>query len=196
MADLKIGLLGGSFNPAHQGHRDITLAALRRLGLDQVWWLVTPGNPLKRTGSYAAYDKRIAEAQHVANHPQIHVSDFEQRHQLRFTVDTLGALKMRFPRTSFVWLMGADSLAGFHRWKSWRDIGQAIPFAVFNRPGHLLPALSSPAAHAFAKRRLPEEAAKTLPYLSGGHWTMVTGTANPQSATALRAARPRWVSSD
>ncbi|MHA7873524.1 MAG: nicotinate-nucleotide adenylyltransferase, partial [Hyphococcus sp.] len=115
----RIGLLGGSFNPAHDGHREISLEALRKLGLDAVWWLVTPGNPLKDAAEYAPFEERLRLARQTADHCDIVVSDFERRHGLQYTVDTLERLQLLHPSIQFVWIMGADSLESFHRWKDW-----------------------------------------------------------------------------
>ncbi|MEO1252334.1 MAG: L-histidine N(alpha)-methyltransferase [Pseudomonadota bacterium] len=183
----RIGLLGGSFNPAHAGHREISLAAMEKLGLDAVWWLVTPGNPLKDPGIYAEYAARLAGAREAANHPDIVVSDFEQRRGLQYTVDTLRQVKDTNPNADFVWIMGADSLSQFHRWKDWRDIAELAPFAVFARPGYE-DALSSPAGEALKDVRLPAERAGALSGAETPAWIYFAETANPISSTALRAA--------
>lgn len=185
---LRIGLLGGSFNPAHEGHLHLSRIALRRLGLDQIWWLVSPQNPLKSKTGMADYDRRIAAAQEIAAHPRIRVSDFERQADTQFTVDTLSALKRRHPNHKFVWLMGADNLAGFHRWKNWQKIACAMPFAVIDRPGNANAALSSKAARVLERYRLDEQDA---PLLAGAHapaWLFLNGPRNDQSATALRDA--------
>jgi nicotinate-nucleotide adenylyltransferase len=132
---LRIGLLGGSFNPAHAAHRQISLIALRRLGLDAVWWLVTPGNPLKDTRELAPLAVRIAAARTVADHPRIRVTGVEARFRTRYTIDTLRRLIAACPGTRFVWLMGADNLASFHRWKAWQAIAGLMPIAVIDRTG-------------------------------------------------------------
>ena len=129
-----IGLLGGSFNPPHKGHREISLAALGRLRLDAVWWLVTPGNPLKDPAQYAPLDERLKQARKTADHPDIIVSDFERRHNLDYTIDTVERLQLLNPNIQFVWVMGADSLANFHEWKDWRRIANQIPLAIFQSP--------------------------------------------------------------
>jgi dimethylhistidine N-methyltransferase/nicotinate (nicotinamide) nucleotide adenylyltransferase len=183
----RIGLLGGSFNPPHQGHREISLAALDRLGLDGVWWLVTPGNPLKDPKTYAGYEDRLRLARLVANHPDIVVSDFERRRGLTYTVDTLDALQTLNPNAAFVWLMGADGLENFHRWKDWRHIAQTVPIAVFSRPGHTEAALASEAAHALAAFRIGEADAVTLSAAEPPAWVFVSDTDNPISSTAIRS---------
>ncbi len=182
----KIGLLGGSFNPAHDGHREISLAALKHLELDVVWWLVSPGNPLKDPHSYAPYDERMAQAQRVSDHHRIIVSNFEQRKGLHYTVDTLETLSALWPQMQFVWLMGADSLTGFHRWRDWERIFQLAPIAVFSRPGDEDAAETSEAARRFAPFRIDEKDAPGLVDREPPAWVFIRSTANPASATALR----------
>jgi nicotinate-nucleotide adenylyltransferase len=185
----RIGLLGGSFNPAHEGHREISLAALLALHLDAVWWLVSPGNPLKDPGTYIPFEDRMAEARRVASHPRIVVSDFERRKNLQYTVDTIERLKDLWPEVHFVWLMGADSLEVFHRWKDWRRIATLAPFAVFSRPGATEEAEASEAAAALAPFRLEPEAASRLADAEPPAWVFLKTTQNPASATAIRARR-------
>jgi len=185
----RIGLLGGSFNPPHQGHREISLKALERLGLDAVWWLVTPGNPLKDPAVYAAYDDRLRLARAVANHPDIVVSDFERRRGLQYTCDTIDALQALNPHTAFVWLMGADGLENFHRWKNWRHIAQASPIAVFNRPGHGDEALSSEAAQALSTFRIDEADSMSLAANEPPAWVFFSDTQNPISSTSIRSRK-------
>lgn len=182
----RIGLLGGSFNPPHQGHREISLAALERLGLDAVWWLVTPGNPLKDPSIYADYQDRLRLARLVSNHADIVVSDFEHRHALTYTAETLDALQALNPNTAFVWLMGADGLENFHRWKNWRGIAETVPIAVFNRPGHSDAALKSEAAEALSTFQLPAENAMQLWNSPPPAWIFFPDTENPISSTAIR----------
>src|SRR6476469_5424146 len=131
-----VGLLGGSFNPAHRAHRRISLAAIDQLGLDEVWWLVSPGNPLKPAAGMAPLPARFASAVRMARRAPIRVTAIEQQLGTRYTTDTLRALKRRFPRNRFVWTMGADNLAQFHRWKDWRSIARMVPIVVFARPGY------------------------------------------------------------
>src|SRR5688500_3157047 len=132
----RIGLLGGSFNPAHIGHRRVSLAALAALGLDEVWWLVSPGNPLKPADGMAPYEARLESARRMARRSAIKVSDFEVQAGTRYTVDTLEALGKRFPQHRFIWLMGEDSVAQFHQWKGWRRLAGQVPIAVISRPGY------------------------------------------------------------
>ncbi len=183
----RIGLLGGSFNPPHEGHREISLTALDRLGLDEVWWLVSPGNPLKDPDIYAPYDERIAAARRVANDARIVVSDFEQRTGVQYTVDTIERLRAAHPDARFVWLMGADSLENFHRWKDWRRIAGAIPIAIFNRPGHGEAALAGEAASALVHARISAEQGASLADARPPAWAYFQDTNNPLSSTELRS---------
>lgn len=185
----RIGLLGGSFNPPHQGHREISLAALDRLGLDAVWWLVTPGNPLKNPDIYAGYDDRLRLARAVSHHPHIVVSDFERRRGLTYTADTIDALKALNPHAAFIWLMGADGLETFHKWRDWRHIAQSVPIAVFNRPGHESAALESEAAQALAAFRIDPDDAMRLGETEPPAWVFFPDTENPVSSTAIRSRK-------
>ena len=185
----RVGLLGGSFNPAHDGHREISLLALKRLHLDAVWWLVSPGNPLKDAGAYAPFEERLKIARKASDHPRIIVSNFEERKGLQYTVDTLDTLTALWPQIDFVWLMGADSLATFHRWRDWRRIASLAPIAVFNRPGYENTWRSAPAAEELASFRHEESAAETLAGAEPPAWVFIEAPRNPQSSTAIRAAR-------
>ncbi|WP_411816905.1 L-histidine N(alpha)-methyltransferase [Hyphococcus sp. DH-69] len=185
-AHRKIGILGGSFNPAHSGHREISIAALERLGLDAVWWLVTPGNPLKDSNVYAPYEERLKMARAVSDHPDIVVSDFEKRHGLTYTVDTLEALQADNSNCVFVWLMGADGLENFHKWKDWKKIAALAPMAVFARPGYQDGALSGPAAKELAAFRLNADQAESLTSNDAPAWIYFPDTNNPISSTELR----------
>jgi nicotinate-nucleotide adenylyltransferase len=185
----RIGLLGGSFNPAHEGHREISLLALTRLRLDAVWWLVSPGNPLKDAGTYAPYEERLKIARRVSDHPRIIVSNFEERKGLQYTVDTLETLTTLWPQIDFVWMMGADSLATFHRWRDWRRIANLAPIAVFNRPGFEDAWRAAPAAEELGSFRIEESAAETLAGAEPPAWVFIEAPRNPQSSTAIRAAR-------
>lgn len=182
----RIGLLGGSFNPAHAGHRHISLKALHQLKLDGVWWLVSPQNPFK--GVPAPYAKRMAQARAVAHHPRIQVSDFEKRAGTRYTVDTLRALKQRYPGHQFVWLMGADNLAQFHTWRAADDIAALVPFAVIDRPGQARRSLTARTARTLAARRYPAEKAALLADSPAPAWVFLGGPLSHLSSTALRAA--------
>jgi len=180
-----VGLLGGSFNPAHEGHREISILALERLKLDAVWWLVTPGNPLKERQAYAPYEQRLRQARRIADHSRIVVSNFEARRGLQYTVDTIAALESLWPQIRFVWLMGADSLATFHQWKDWRRIFVQAPIAVFARPGYDEEALQSEAAKEFAHFRLAGEAPR-LADAEPPAWMFFEESANPASSTEIR----------
>ncbi|MBI1366188.1 MAG: nicotinate-nucleotide adenylyltransferase [Alphaproteobacteria bacterium] len=188
-AHQKIGLLGGSFNPPHAGHREISLLALQWLGLDAVWWLVSPGNPLKDPTQNAPYEERLAQARKIASHPAIVVSNFEARRGLQYTVDTLEALVELWPQIEFVWLMGADNLATIDRWRDWRRIFALAPVAVFNRPGYEKAEKESAAAQAFAAFRLDESRAGELAGAEPPAWIFFHDAANPLSSTAIRAHR-------
>jgi nicotinate-nucleotide adenylyltransferase len=177
--NMRIGLLGGSFNPAHEAHREISLTALKRLGLDQVWWLVT-GNPLKNTG-LPSVDERVAAAKKVADHPKIAVTAGSH-----YTLDLLRGLKRQFPKVNFVWLMGADNLADFHRWRSWPEIFALVPIAVLDRPGFRLKARASKAARRFSGFYVDESDAAGLALLKPPAWTILSHQLSSLSSTALR----------
>jgi nicotinate-nucleotide adenylyltransferase len=183
---MRIGLYGGSFNPAHLGHRHVTLMALRRLGLDRVWWLVSPGNPLKSRKALPPVTVRCAQAQRVARHPRIAVTGIEAALDVRFTVQTLRFLARRRPGVRFVWIMGADSLATFHRWKGFAEIARLMPIAVIDRPGSTMTPLSARAAHRLAGARLPEDAAATLPTRPPPAWVFLHGPRSTLSSTEIR----------
>ena len=181
-----IGLFGGSFNPPHAGHRQASLFALRRLGLDQLWWMVTPGNPLKRNGGLAPLVERMRAAAEVASHPRIAISGAEAEFRTRYTADLIEILKQRQPGTRFVWIMGSDSLTDFHRWEDWRRLAASMRGAVVNRPRSLAAPLSSRAALALARYRVDPEDARTLPDRETPAWVFLTGPRTAASSTALR----------
>nr|WP_010683515.1 nicotinate-nucleotide adenylyltransferase [Methylobacterium mesophilicum] len=185
---MRIGLYGGSFNPAHLGHRHVTLMAMRRLGLDRVWWLVSPGNPLKSRKALPPVTVRCAQARSVARHPRIAVTGIEAALNVRFTVQTLRFLKRHRPGVHFVWIMGADSLATFHRWKGFAEIARLMPMAVIDRPGSTMTPLSARAARRLAGARLPEEAAATLATRAPPAWVFLHGPRSTLSSTAIREA--------
>lgn len=182
---MAIGLFGGSFNPPHDGHRRASLLALRRLGLDRVWWLVTPGNPLKDNSALPPLIERVAAAQRLAAHPKVVVTGVEGSIGVRYTHDALAYLTARCPGVRFVWIMGADSLAGFHGWQRWRDIAGLVPIAVVDRPGATFSAAQR-AAKALAKFRVPESAAGALKHAQPPAWCFLHGPRSAQSSTALR----------
>jgi nicotinate-nucleotide adenylyltransferase len=186
---MRIGLYGGSFNPAHAGHRHVSLMALKRLGLDRVWWIVTPGNPLKDTGELATTAMRVEMARQVSDDPRIDVTAFEEEIGARYTVDTLAYLKRRYPGVRFVWIMGADNLASFHRWRGWRRIARMMPMAVVDRPGWTLKATHSRSAMALSSSRIAENEAPALPGLAPPAWVFLHGPRSHLSSTKLRQLR-------
>ena len=189
MPGMRVGLFGGSFNPAHDGHAHVAETAQARMDLDRIVWLVSPQNPLKDEGDTAPLSERMASARAVAASPTMRVSDFETRAGTRWTVDTLRALTARYPGVRFVWLMGSDNLADFHRWRGWTDILRMMPVAVIARPGSLLDSRTAPAAARFAGARVPSEQARLLPTLAAPAWTYLTAPLNHRSSSAIRAAR-------
>lgn len=189
-AGMVVGLLGGSFDPAHEGHVHITREALKRFGLDRVWWLVTPGNPLKAQGP-APLPDRLARARLLMRHPRVEVTDLEVRMGTRFTAETLAGLIRHYPGVRFVWLMGADNLAQFHRWENWQWIMDSVPVGVLARPGGGASARLSPAARAFAAARLPQGAAGTLGHRHAPAWCYVSLPMVDLSSSAIRA-RGEW----
>ena len=183
---LRIGLFGGSFNPAHDGHRMASLTALRRLQLDRVWWLVSPGNPLKDNRALPPLAQRIAYARNLADHSRIHITGVEANLRTRYTADTLRALKRRCPGVRFVWIMGSDNLASFHRWNEWRTIARMMPIAVIDRPGSTHRSVSSPAGNWLARWRLPENQGGALAVRSPPAWIFLHGKRSDLSSTQLR----------
>lgn len=188
---LRVGLLGGSFNPPHAAHRALSQFALKRLQLDWVWWLVSPGNPLKNTRALPALEKRLAAAREIADHPAIHVTGIEAALRTRYTVDTVAALRHRFPAVRFVWLMGADNLSQFHRWRDWKSIARQVPLAVIDRPSDSFRALASPAAQALSRYRHNERNAATLADATAPAWMFLHGMKSPLSSTELRSNTKR-----
>jgi nicotinate-nucleotide adenylyltransferase len=189
----RIGLLGGSFNPAHRGHRHISLEAMRALGLDEVWWLVSPGNPLKEGASdMAPFEARFASALSMARRARIRVSDFERLAGTRYTVDTVRELKQTYPQDRFIWLLGSDTLTNFHKWRDWRGLAREVPIAVIRRPGY--------DSTAHAARAMGWLRRFVHPPGQARHWTEWSAPAivflrlspDPTSATAIRAQDPSW----
>jgi nicotinate-nucleotide adenylyltransferase len=189
---MRIGLLGGSFNPPHAAHRAISLFAIKRLKLDRVWWLVTPGNPLKDHGSLRDLDARAEAARKMANDPRIDVSCLESVIGTRYTVDTISYLRRRASGLRFVWIMGADNLAQFHRWQNWRRIASEVPIAVVDRPPQSFRALAAPAAQALARYRLPENQAGRLADQRAPAWVFLAGLKLNLSSTGLRNPDGSW----
>lgn len=184
--NMRIGLLGGSFNPPHEGHRHISLAALARLRLVKLWWLVTPGNPLKNSAHLPSLAERLALAGEIAAHPSIEITGFEAVLPTAYAIDTVRFLRRRFPGVHFVWIMGGDNLAQFHRWRDWAGLFAALPILVVDRPGARFRALASPAASRFAAARLPESAAPRLAALAPPAWIYMTLPLCGASSTAIR----------
>ena len=189
---MRIGLLGGSFNPPHVAHRAISLFAIKRLKLDRVWWLVTPGNPLKDQDGLRDLNERTAAARNMANDPRIDVSCLESVIGTRYTVDTISYLRRRASGLRFVWIMGADNLAQFHRWQNWRRIASEVPIAVIDRPPQSFRALAAPAAQALARYRLPENQAGRLADQRAPAWIFLTGMKLNLSSTGLRNPDGSW----
>src|SRR5690242_18159319 len=188
----RIGLLGGSFNPAHSGHRAISLAALHALGLDEIWWLVSPGNPLKEKSGMAPLAARLASARAMARRSRIRPTDIEARLGTVYTVDTIAALKQRYPNNRFVWLMGADNLAQFHRWRDWRRIAREVPIAVIARPGYDARAHAAVAMGWLRHFVRPADQAKSWTMWRLPALVLLRFRPDPTSATRLRAADPDW----
>jgi nicotinate-nucleotide adenylyltransferase len=189
---MRIGLLGGSFNPPHVAHRAISLFAIKRLKLDRVWWLVTPGNPLKENGALRDLGQRAEAAREMADDPRINVSCLESVIGTRYTVDTISYLRRRASGVRFVWIMGADNLAQFHRWENWRRIASEVPIAVIDRPPQSFRALAAPAAQALTRYRLPENQASRLADQRAPAWVFLTGLKLSLSSTGLRNPDGSW----
>lgn len=185
---MRIGLFGGSFNPPHQGHCLVAREALKRLELDALWWLVSPGNPLKNNSDLAPLAERIAAARALDPGRHIHITGFEAAYGFRYSFDTLRHLKARLPGRKLVWVMGADNLAGFHRWEHWRKIAEMVPIAVYVRPGSTRRAVHSPAATALARYRIDESDAALLADMKAPAWVYLNGIMSGLSSSAIRAA--------
>lgn len=189
MTARRIGLLGGSFNPAHEGHRHISLLALKRLRLDEVWWMVTPQNPLKSACETAPFDERVRAAARAARHPRIRVTDIERRFGTQHTADTLALLLPRFPKCRFVWLMGADNLQQVSEWKDWRRIFRLVAIAVFSRPPYSKASLMARSARVFADARVAEPLARSIVTMLPPAWVFLHTPPHAGSATRIRARR-------
>ncbi|WP_371170814.1 nicotinate-nucleotide adenylyltransferase [Aliiroseovarius sp. 2305UL8-7] len=185
-----IGLLGGSFDPAHRGHAHITREALKRFGLDRVWWLVTPGNPLKENGP-APMEARLRRARKVMQHPRVTVTDIETYTGTRYTAETLMALQNLYPGVKFIWLMGADNLADFHRWERWEWIMQNVPIGVIARPGDRVAARMSPAAERFGHAKIVGRSARALSQATAPAWSLINVPMLDVSSSQIRA-RGEW----
>ena len=183
-----MGLFGGSFNPPHGGHTLVAETALRRLKLDQLWWIVTPGNPLKDNSGLTPLSERLALSESCITDPRIKVTAFEAGYRIRYTADTIELVLRRNHDVHFVWIMGADSLRTFHRWERWREIAGSVPIAVIDRPGATLSFLSSTMAKAFDRARVDETDAPLLARMTPPAWTFIHGPRSSLSSTALRSA--------
>jgi nicotinate-nucleotide adenylyltransferase len=189
----RIGLLGGSFNPAHRGHRHISLWATAALGLDEVWWLVSPGNPLKEGAKdMAPFEARFASAERMARRTRIRPSDFERREGVRYTIDTVRKLKRRFPKDRFIWLLGSDTLPNFHKWRDWRRLVRQVPIAVIRRPGYDSVAHAARAMGWLRRFVHPPGQAKRWTEWSAPAIIFLRLPPDPTSATAIRAHDPNW----
>jgi len=186
-----IGLLGGSFDPPHAGHVHISKQAMRRFGLDRVWWLVSPGNPMKQDGP-ADFDRRMAACQALVRHPRVVVSDLEARLGTRYTAETLAQILPIYPGVRFVWLMGADNLSQFHKWDRWRQIINTVPIGILARPENVIRGGLSPTARTYARFRLPSRQAAALAHRPAPCWSLVTGPTVDISSTEIRN-RGDWV---
>jgi len=184
-----IGVFGGTFNPPHAGHRQASLFALRRLGLDQLWWMVTPGNPLKKNGSLPSLWARMQAAAEIAAHPRIAISGAEAMFRTRYTADLIQILRERDPSTRFVWIMGSDSLTDFHRWENWQRLAASVPIAVVNRPRSLAAPLSARTAEALGRYRIDADDSATLPNCRPPAWVFLIGPRISASSTAIRSRR-------
>lgn len=182
--------MGGTFNPPHEGHLIAARTALKRLQLDWVWWLATPGSPLKQHQDLAPLPERLTAIRALTQEPRMVPTGFEEQMRTPYTAATLAFLKLRYPRVHFVWIMGADNLATFHLWQWWRDIAATMPFAVVDRPGWRFAAMASPAARALARYRVNEADAASLVLRQPPAWTLLTTRLSPLSSTEMRAAKP------
>lgn len=187
---MRIGLFGGSFNPPHEGHKLVSQQVMKRLKLDAVWWIVSPGNPLKNNINLPPLVDRVQAARNIIESPNVHVTGFEAAHGFRYSYDSLRYLKDRLPDRKLVWIMGADNLNDFHHWEHWRGIAALMPIAVYVRPGSSRRAMASPAAIALGKYRIDETDAALLPDYAPPAWVFLHGIMSGLSSSAIRAARP------
>ena len=186
---MRVGLFGGSFNPVHEGHLHVARTAKERLQLDRVWWLVSPQNPLKSSDDMDLHWRRMAGVMTLAAEPGHVVSDVETRLESQYTIDLVRALQTRHPGVEFVWIMGADNLLGFHRWRGWKRLMETIPIAIIARPGSAIRARLGKTAQRWAKARMPQESAPALPGTPAPAWVYLTAPLHPHSSTAIRAQK-------
>lgn len=186
---MKIGLFGGSFNPPHEGHVHVCETALKRGQLDQIWWLVTPGNPLKDTSELESLAGRIKKCEEIITHPKMRVTAFEAKYNLNYTQQTLSKLMQIKPNLNFVWVMGADNLKGFHKWQNWRDIAGQMPMMIIDRPGSTLSYRSAKAAIALSRYRIDETDSELLAHMRAPAWSFIHAPRSSLSSTAIRQAR-------
>ena len=187
---LRIGLLGGSFDPPHSGHMHISKWAIKEFSLDRIWWLVSPGNPLKKDAP-ADLDRRLTACNKLVNHPKVIVTDLERLFKTRYTAQTLTTLKSQYRGVRFVWLMGAANLAEFHKWDRWQDIMHMLPVGVMARPNQQLAANCSPAARIFRESRLSARSSTALPFKEAPSWSLLTGPMDDESSSKIRA-KGKW----
>jgi nicotinate-nucleotide adenylyltransferase len=185
-AGMKIGLFGGSFNPPHQGHVHVSKTAIRKLGLDQLWWIVSPGNPLKNHDDLLPLAERLARCRRLTRHPDIRITAFEADFRLRYTADTVELLRQRRPQAQFVWVMGADNFSSFHRWDRWKIIANNVPLAVIDRPDSTTSPNSSSATHALARYRVDERDSRLLAHIKPPAWTFIHSRRSYLSSTQIR----------
>lgn len=190
---LTIGLLGGSFNPAHAGHRHITLSALKALGLDRVWWLVSPQNPLKSSRDTLPFATRLSQAKHVARHPRIDIMDIESTLRSNYTVYTLKYLRKRFPNTNFIWIMGADNMVQFPLWRKWRELMQLAPIVIYDRDNHIYKALAGKMAACYKKYRVTASNLHKIATYSPPAWGVMRIKKHPLSSTAIREGKKIFI---
>jgi nicotinate-nucleotide adenylyltransferase len=188
---MRIGLFGGSFNPAHDGHRLVAMQCLKRLQLDAVWLLASPGNPLKENSRLPPLADRVRATRALMDHPRIEVTGFEAEHGFRYSFDTLSFLRQTCTGVKFVWIMGADNLIQFEQWERWRDMAELMPIAVYARPGSIRRATASKAAITLKSFRIPEEQAETLADRDPPAWVYLRGIMSAMSSTAIRASYAR-----
>lgn len=186
---MTIGLFGGSFNPPHEGHRLVAETALKRLGLDQVWWMVTPGNPLKSAAELLPLAKRIELSEAMALGPRVKVTAVEAAYKVRFSADTLALIQSRHRNVNFIWVMGADNLKGFHHWQRWQTIAEMVPIAIIDRPGSTLSYISSKMALTYDFARVDEDDAISLSKLKSPAWTLIHGPRSSLSSSAIRSVK-------